>query len=79
MGKESWGGNRMGSTLLLTRFALGSQKGAYWSRVKKPPSLFRSQPLPSSQDRASLAKVIGLGEAFTCASRSSRGEKSWGL
>ena len=43
------------------------------------PSLFRSQPLLLSQDWASLAKVTGLGEALTCASRSSWGEKSQGL
>jgi hypothetical protein len=34
------------------------------SLILDGPSLFRSQPLPSSQDRASLAEVIGLGEAL---------------
>ena len=38
-------------------------------------SLFKIQPLLSSQDRASVAEDTGLGDAMICASRSARGEK----
>ena len=40
------------------------------------PSLFSIQPLFLSHDRASFAKVTGLGEAVICASRSAQGKKS---
>ena len=40
-------------------------------------SEFNIQPLPSSQDWASLAKDTGLGEAVICTSRSGRGKKPW--
>ena len=43
------------------------------------PSLFRSQPLLSSQDQASLAEETRLVEVLTCTSRTAQGEKPWEL